>query len=469
MPVSHESVAAQLRDAGFSEANANVKAAFIGQCDKALDAMGGFAHGRITVWAPGRIEVFGKHTDYAGGRSLLTAVERGFCVRAAARTDQMISVRGHDPLVQMPSSDFALHCDLPLNASASAPEGHWSHYVATVVRRVALNFPEARTGVDLAFVSDLPQAAGASSSTALMISVFLAIAAVNRLHDTPAWRDSLETREDLAGYLGAMEMGGAYRALTGLDGVGTLGGCQDQTAILCAKPNRVVDFGWMPVRAIGSYELPRSLRFMIAHSGIVAEKSAGARERYNRVSLMVRHLLASWNAHTGRADRSLAAAAESGSEAQARLRLLVPFIATRDFSADALHWRLDQFLLETYTLIPAAAAAFAAQDWPALAAAAERSQRAAEEWLGNQVAETSALVRLAREQGAIAASAFGAGFGGSVWALVPADELDGVGDGFVSRWTAAYGQQFPEPATRAMFFSTAPGPAAMHWTDDDAP
>ena len=29
------------------------------------------------------------------------------------------------------------------------------------------------------------------------------------------------------------------------------------------------------------------------------------------------------------------------------------------------------------------------------------------------------LARLAREAGAVAASAFGAGFGGSVWALVP--------------------------------------------------
>ncbi len=50
---------------------------------------------------------------------------------------------------------------------------------------------------------------------------------------------------------------------------------------------------------------------------------------------------------------------------------------------------------------------------------AERSQEAAERWLGNQIPETIALARLARHVGATAASAFGAGFGGSVWALVP--------------------------------------------------
>ncbi len=36
-------------------------------------------------FVPGRIEVLGKHTDYAGGRSLLCAAEQGFCLVAAAR------------------------------------------------------------------------------------------------------------------------------------------------------------------------------------------------------------------------------------------------------------------------------------------------------------------------------------------------------------------------------------------------
>ena len=36
-------------------------------------------------WVPGRLEVFGKHTDYAGGRTLVCAVPRGFAVAAAPR------------------------------------------------------------------------------------------------------------------------------------------------------------------------------------------------------------------------------------------------------------------------------------------------------------------------------------------------------------------------------------------------
>ena len=41
---------------------------------------------------PGRIEVLGKHTDYAGGRSLLCTVGRGFCVAASPRKDRILRV-----------------------------------------------------------------------------------------------------------------------------------------------------------------------------------------------------------------------------------------------------------------------------------------------------------------------------------------------------------------------------------------
>ena len=53
------------------------------------------ATGRAPVWAafvPGRLEVFGKHTDYAGGRSLVAATCRGFGVVAAPRRDALVRV-----------------------------------------------------------------------------------------------------------------------------------------------------------------------------------------------------------------------------------------------------------------------------------------------------------------------------------------------------------------------------------------
>ncbi len=447
--------AGELSVRGFSDHAIDAKAHALALCDTALDLMSVGRSGRISVWAPGRIEVFGKHTDYAGGRSLLTAVDRGFNVRAAPRSDARIRIID-------PSTGNAF--ETVLGREAEAPDGHWSNYVATAARRIARNFPGARTGVDLAFVSDLPVAAGVSSSSALMVAVFLALAGVNRLAQTPQWQQSLSSRPELGGYLGAMENGLSFGTLEGDLGVGTLGGSQDQTAIFCAEPNRIVDFGWMPVRRLGSYALPDTHCFVVASSGVVAEKSAGAREKYNTASLLVKELVSLWNTTTLRRDASLAAAAESDAGAPDALRAMIQPNASERFSAESLRMRLDQFLLETYTLIPAAANAFAAEDWSALGTVTARSQQAAESWLGNQVPETMALVRFARERGAIAASAFGAGFGGSVWALVERAQATA----FTEQWSDAYRRAFFAQGVLETFFSTDAGPAAMQWSDDDA-
>ena len=107
-------------------------------------------------------------------------------------------------------------------------------------------------------------------------------------------------------------------------------------------------------------------------------------------------------------------------------------------------------------IVPAAADALERQDRDALGSLAARSQRLAETRLGNQVPETVFLARAATEVGAFAASAFGAGWGGAVWALVErdaAEEMQGA-------WAAAYRARFPEAAARAEFFTTGAGSAA---------
>ena len=87
----------------------------------------------------------------------------------------------------------------------------------------------------------------------------------------------------------------------------------------------------------------------------------------------------------------------------------------------------------------------------------DRSQKNAENLLGNQVPETAFLAASAREHGALAASAFGAGFGGSVWAMVKTDEAGP----FLENWRRAYQAEFPDPAGRSDFFTTAAGHPAF--------
>src|SRR4051812_20122403 len=106
----------------MSAEEAGAKRVLFSRCDKALDS----TQPRSYLFAPGRIEFLGKHTDYAGGRSLICAVERGICAVVSPRSDS--SVRVID--VRQDASHDA--CEFPLQANLSPAPGHWSNYPMTV-------------------------------------------------------------------------------------------------------------------------------------------------------------------------------------------------------------------------------------------------------------------------------------------------------------------------------------------------
>ena len=101
--------------------------------------------------------------------------------------------------------------------------------------------------------------------------------------------------------------------------------------------------------------------------------------------------------------------------------------------------RFDQFLEESTRLVPTAADQLEHGDLEGFGVTVARSQELAGRLLRNQVPETEALVRTARALGAWAASAFGAGFGGSAWALVEQSR----GRGFLDQWQNAYAAACP--------------------------
>jgi galactokinase len=114
--------------------------------------------------------------------------------------------------------------------------------------------------------------------------------------------------------------------------------------------------------------------------------------------------------------------------------------------------RLSHFLRED-ARIPEALDAFRAADVSRLSALAAASQADAEQLLRNQVPETVDLARSARALGAFASSAFGAGFGGSVWSLVPAADARP----FAARWLADFRRRYPHRSA-AVTFLARPGP-----------
>jgi galactokinase len=438
-------IAEKLEAAGMSARAAAERDALLARVQEALARAGA---GRVAAafFVPGRIEVLGKHTDYPGGRSLVCAVERGFVVAVSPRADSTVRV-----LDVVGEREEALSLDPQLRE----PHAAWARYPATVLRRLARNFPNARRGADIAFASDLPLASGMSSSSAFMVAAFLAISAVNELPQDATYRREIRTAEELAGYLATVENGQSFGSLTGDRGVGTFGGSEDHTAMLCCRAGALSQYSFCPVRHERQVGWPAGHRFVVAVSGIVAEKTGAAREAYNRASLAVQAILQAWRSASGRPDTSLAAAIADGAAGDVREALRRAAIG--GFATETLEARFDQFVEESETIVPAAGDALVSGDLARFGTIVDRSQYLSEHLLRNQVPETVYLAASARELGALAASAFGAGFGGSVWALVP----EGKAESFAEAWRGCYTASFPVPARGASFLVTSPGPAAM--------
>lgn len=485
-----EELVETLSTTGLSPRACQSKSRLMARAASALASAAGADLGRpMGFFVPGRIEVLGKHTDYAGGRTMVSAVERGFCVAALPRDDHQVVV------IDAASGDTILFTAGP---SLTPQPGSWSNYPMTVARRVARNFEGATRGAWISLASDLPPAAGMSSSSALMISVFLVLAQANRLADRNEYWHNIGNDIDLAGYLGAIENGGSFGTLSGDRGVGTFGGSEDHTAMLNAEPGCITQFAYCPTEFEKLVPLPPGYMFAVATSGVTAEKTGAAMEKYNTASRLARALVELWCKRTGRSDPHLAAALGSSPDAADRLRTMVQETACEDLPALNGHmaWaeaanatvfstavasaggsataaageaeslpphqramlaRLEHFILESGEIIPAASDALDGGDLRLFGRLVDRSQRGAEQLLGNQVPETAFLAASARRLGAVAASAFGAGFGGSIWAMIEATRAEA----FLDDWAHAYRQEFPQHESASRFFATPAGPAAF--------
>ena len=441
--------AEQLEAHGMSRPEAQQKGELFERAAWALHSPGAADKSLAALYVPGRIEVLGKHTDYAGGRSLLCAVELGFCLVARQREDALVNVI---------NARTQARCALALDSEPSPGGQHWCNYPSVAVRRLARNFPCARCGADIAFVSDLPAASGMSSSSSLIVAIFLALADINAIRESDAYRREIHCSEDLAGYLGCVENGQSFGALTGDRGVGTFGGSEDHTAILCCQARELRQYSFCPIRHERTVALPKGLVFVVAVSGVAAMKTGAAQQQYNQAALAAHKILELWCAATERNDPTLAATIDHAPDAAGRIREILSRSRCEEFPARLLCERFEQFLAESTLIIPAATDSLSVGDLSRFGILVDQSQLQAENLLHNQVPETIALARSARSLGAVAASAFGAGFGGSVWALVHSDDAIE----FAGRWEARYQDQFPA-VDHSRFLTVLPGPAAFRF------
>lgn len=116
----------------------------------------------LNVYAPGRVNIIGEHTDYNDGFVMPCAINYGTAISGDKRDDGVFHVYAAD-LDQW--DEFSL-----LQEIVPAQE-KWTGYVRGVVKFIQQRCPEFQQGANLVICGNVPLSAGLSSSASLEVAV----------------------------------------------------------------------------------------------------------------------------------------------------------------------------------------------------------------------------------------------------------------------------------------------------------
>ena len=209
-----------------------------------------FGPGPVRIFrAPGRVNLIGEHTDYNHGFVMPVAIDRDILVIARPRDDAMISLINSES--DFPPVSFTISPSIP-----PAPPGDWSNYARGVAQRIAREVSHPLRGMDALVEGQapwgVPRGAGLSSSSALSVSLALALVHLNHLSFPRPYLARL--CQEAEWY------------------TGTRGGIMDQFNALMARAAHALFLDTRP-RDDGTYAtayapLPDDYRLLIVDSGV---------------------------------------------------------------------------------------------------------------------------------------------------------------------------------------------------------
>ena len=115
----------------------------------------------LTVYAPGRVNIIGEHTDYNDGFVMPCAINYGTAIAGSKRADHIWNVYAADLDLE---DSFSLDEDFPQS------EQKWANYVRGVVKFIQERCPQFKQGADLVISGNVPHSSGLSSSGALEVA-----------------------------------------------------------------------------------------------------------------------------------------------------------------------------------------------------------------------------------------------------------------------------------------------------------
>lgn len=215
--------------------------------------------------APGRVNIIGEHTDYNHCPVLPCAVDRDIIAVFTPRTDGKIIVA--DFIDKYGNREFQIAGEIP-----PFPSGNWGNYIKAAVQGLhnegVLNLDNSDTkGFSMMMHSTIPEAAGMSSSSAMVVLSAIVTLHINNKEVTPL---------DLAEMMARAER---Y--------TGTQGGGMDQAAILLGHKGSALKIDFAPLKC-ETTPFPEEYQILVAHSTIMAPKTKEVMDKYNRRSIECR-------------------------------------------------------------------------------------------------------------------------------------------------------------------------------------
>ena len=339
--------------------------------------------------APGRVNLIGEHVDYCGLPVLPMAIQRGVGVAARPRPDRAVRIANVDP--QFPPREFILGPDIPPRDA-----GDWGNYLQAAGQALVRRYGDLH-GVDAAIGSDLPIAAGLSSSAALVVAVAVTLLAANSVS------------HDLHELMELLAAGERY--------VGTAGGGMDQAISLGARAGHAARIDFDPVR-LTHVRVPDGWRFIVAWSLVRAEKSGPAKQAYNERTQQ-----------TAEARRLVArrlGLEEPASYAPLLAARPVEELLDAGAKLEPLLRRRYRHVVTEGARVAAAVAALERADLAGFGTLMDASHASLRDDYDVSSRELDRLVEIAREGGAAGARLTGAGFGGCIVVLASASAADAV-------------------------------------------
>jgi galactokinase len=202
------------------------------------------------IAVPGRVNLIGEHIDYHNLPVLPMAIQRGIRIEYQATDEGLI--RAHSEIYGV--AEICLNDDLQPGLA-----GDWSNYLRAAVKALKTRWKIAH-GIEAKVTSDLPAAAGLSSSSALLAGFTIALLRANGIE--PTVNELMEVLPD------------------GEQFVGTRGGGMDHAAVLAGGAGCALLVEFAPLR-LTDVPIPDNWSFIVAHSLRTAEKSGAVREQYN--------------------------------------------------------------------------------------------------------------------------------------------------------------------------------------------